>query len=587
MPSLQVSNSVKRDKGRVEITHHRAERFFLKLSLGALLGVVLLVAAIWAARGGYVRWQEKRLVRRAASALQQGDAPTASLAMRALLQLKPDSIPGARLAAQIAERANDRSALMWRRMAAEAEHHSAEDVLAWARCALQFNELATAKVALSELQGQDRQTAGFHAVAGLLAQAEKQNELAEREWTEAVRLAPQEKAYQLQLGAARLRSNDRAQRDSGAAMLNSLRLDPAYRIAATRTLITEGIAHRDPGQRIMELARDLRTYPEATFNDRLLVADLLRQSNDPQFASYLSELEKSALERGQDLAALLSWMSEANLNVLALDFVRNLQPGLVQQWPVPMALAEIYVRLKDWSKLEQATKSADWRDLDFLRHAYFARALRGQDKPAAGEREWALATKGAAIGSEQTLMLLRMISTWGWENEEIDLLWALAKYPEKEKEALQTLYRYYVKNHDTQGLYRALVRLAEDNPDNLDVQNNLAQVSLLLDAKTDEARRIAAEVYHKAPTNAAYAATYAYALLTKGDAKGAGKVMSSLSDEQLKDPAVSAYYGICLAALKDERARKFLDAGASAMLLPEEKALLEKARNGLEVENPQ
>jgi Flp pilus assembly protein TadD len=184
-------------------------------------------------------------------------------------------------------------------------------------------------------------------------------------------------------------------------------------------------------------------------------------------------------------------------------------------------------------------------------------------------------------------MLLRTTSAWGWENEEIDLLWALAKYPEKEKEALQTLYRYSIKNPDTQGLYRALARLAEDNPDNLDVRNNLAQVSLLLDAKPDEARRIAAEVYHKAPTNAAYAATYAYALLTKGDAKGAGKVMSSLSDDQLKDPAVSAYYGICLAVLKDERARRFLDAGASAMLLPEEKALLEKARNGLEPANSQ
>jgi len=582
MPSLQVSNSVKRKDSRVEITHHRAERFFLKLSLGILIGFFLLVFGIWAGHGAYVRWQEKRLVQRAASALQQGDTPTASLATRALLQLKPDSIPAARMAAEIAERAGDRSALTWRRKIADADHHSGEDVLAWARCALQFNDLATAKIAISQLQGQDRQTAGFHAVAGLLAQAEKQNDLAEREWTEAVRLAPKEKAYQLQLGTARLRLNDRSQRDSGAAILNALRADAKYRVAATRTLITEGVTHRDNTQQILQLARGLRSYPEATFNDHVLVADLLRQANDPEFASLLSELEKSALERPQDLAALLSWMSEANLNVLALDFVRALRPELLQQWPVPMAVAEVYVRLKDWSKLEAAVKLADWRDFDFMRHAYFACALRGEDKPAAAEREWALATKGAANGSEQTLMLLRAISTWHWENEEIDLLWALAKYPEKEKEALQTLYRYYIKNHDTQGLYRALVRLAEDNPDNLDVQNNLAQVSLLLDARTEEARRIAAEVYHKAPTNAAYAATYAYALLKKGDARGAGKVMNSLTEDQLKDPAVSAYYGICLAAMKDERAKKFLDAGESAMLLPEEKALLEKARAGLE-----
>jgi thioredoxin-like negative regulator of GroEL len=255
-----------------------------------------------------------------------------------------------------------------------------------------------------------------------------------------------------------------------------------------------------------------------------------------------------------------------------------LKSKLLQPWPVPLAVADINVRLKEWNKLEAATKSGDWRAFDFLRHAYLARALREQDKPAAAQSEWSSATKGASVGGEQTMMLLRTASAWGWENEQLDLLWALVKHPEKEKEALQTLYRYYLKNHDTHGLYRVLIRLAEQHPDNLDVQNNLAQVSLLLEAKTEDARRIAAEVYHKHPDNPAYATTYAYALLTKGDKKGAAKVMGSLTEEQLKDPAVRAYYGICLAALNDPRAREFLEAGQGALLLPEEKSLLEKAR---------
>jgi Flp pilus assembly protein TadD len=161
-------------------------------------------------------------------------------------------------------------------------------------------------------------------------------------------------------------------------------------------------------------------------------------------------------------------------------------------------------------------------------------------------------------------------------------MWALAKFPEKEKEAFRTLYRYYAKNRDSQGLYRVLARLAELNPQDLDIQNNLAQLSLLLNARSEEARRVATEVYHKAPSNAAYATTYAYALLTKGDTEAAGKVMSALTAEQLKEPAISAYYGVCLAALKDPRARQFLDAGENATLLPEEKTLLEKARNSLD-----
>jgi hypothetical protein len=258
--------------------------------------------------------------------------------------------------------------------------------------------------------------------------------------------------------------------------------------------------------------------------------------------------------------------------------VKTVQPQLLSSWPVPLAIADIYVRLREWSKLEAAIRSDNWRGFDFLRHAYLSRALREQDKPAAAQTEWLAATKGASGGSESRLMLIRTASGWGWENEQIDLLWALVRHPENENDALQSLYRHYSKNHDTHGLYRVLVRLSEQHPDSLDVQNNLAQVSLLLEAKTEDARRIAAEVYHKQPNNPAYATTYAYALLTKGDRQGAAKVMRLLTDEQLKDPAVSGYYGICLAALNDPRARQFLDAGRAALLLPEEKSLLEKAR---------
>jgi hypothetical protein len=84
-------------------------------------------------------------------------------------------------------------------------------------------------------------------------------------------------------------------------------------------------------------------------------------------------------------------------------------------------------------------------------------------------------------------------------------------------------------------------------------------------------------VYHRNPSNAAYTTTYAYSLLYNGEAQAAGKIMSSLTEQQLREPAISAYYGICLAALKDHRAREFLSAGRKAALLPEEKALIDQA----------
>ena len=58
--------------------------------------------------------------------------------------------------------------------------------------------------------------------------------------------------------------------------------------------------------------------------------------------------------------------------------------------------------------------------------------------------------------------------------------------------------------------------------------------------------------------------------------------MRALNTTQLHDPSVAAYYGVLLAAAGDaEGAREYLKLGASAKLLPEEKALITKAENSL------
>lgn len=581
MSRSKSPNLVSTSNREIKASHCRAERFYLKLLFGGLIGIILLIALFSGGHGAYVRWQERRLVRRAAFALQHGDKRTASLAARSVLELKPSSALAARIMAELAERVGDRVALDWRRKVAQLDPQSTDDALAWARCALQFNDIGTAERALSRINEAGRQTAGYHAVAALIAQTRQQDEKAESEWAEAVRLAPNENAYQMQLATLRAYARDKDRHAAGEAMLKALRDDPKQRAPATRALISEGVARRENGQQLLALARELQAYPEATLNDRLIFLDFLHQLQDAEFTSYLSGLEKSTADKPADLAALLSWMSQNNLNLLALNFVTSLTPELVQKWPVPLAVAEVYARLGDWHGLEGIMKSANWGKVDFLRYAYLARALRAQDKPAAAEHEWAAAVKGASGQNESLLALVRFTSEWKWDSETVDLLWMLAKYPEKQNDALQTLYRLYAKNGDTQGLYRVLVRLFESNRDNLNVENNLAQVSLLLDANQEEARRLAADVYHKMPSNPAYATTYAYSLLTKGDPKGALKVLNSLSEGQLQDRAVSIYYGICLAATRDDRARPFLEAGQTANLLPEEKALVERAFTNL------
>jgi predicted Zn-dependent protease len=568
----------------LEKSVERTQRAVIRFLFGILLAIILLIATIWGGHDLYVRWQEKRLVRRATIDIERGDERGASLAARSILEMKPSSAAAERIMAQLAERVGERAALDWRRKVVQSDPNSVDDALALVRCAIQFNDIASAERALAAVNENGRNTAPYHEAAALLAQSKHQDEKAEAEWNEALRLRPEDTSFQLQLGMLRLRASDPQRRAEGEAMLNALRSDPHQRNAATRALITAGLNRRDDPAKLLELARELQAYPEATWNDRFIYLDFLHSLQNPKFSEYLTGLEKDAPNKASSLAALLSWMGKNNLSLLALDYAKTLPPESLRNWPVPLAMADAYIRLREWQNLEAATAKVNWGRFEFLRHAYLARALREQDKKAAAEHEWSAAVKDATNG-ESLSLLIQPVSEWGWEKETTDLLWALSKYPEKQKDAFVALYQHYAKTADAQGLYRVLVHLSELDPSNLNVQNNLAQVSLLLNANPEAARRAAADVYHKSPANPAYITTFAYSLLTQGNPKEALRIMSSLNEAQLSDPTISAYYGIFLAANGDEKARAYLDFGKQANLLPEEKALIDKAYASLNSRN--
>jgi len=566
----------------VEKSVERTQRTYIRIVLGVLIGFILFVFLCWGGCHLYSVVESRHVTRRAAAYLGAGDLRQAALSARRALQLDPASVEAMRILAQVAEAARDRSALDWRRKALELNTRSTEDALALAACALQFNDLSTAETTLAHLSDDARQTAGFHAVAAQLADAKKIPTDVESNWAKAVELAPENRSYQLQFGIALLRMDDSAKRKNGRVILEQLRLDEKQRAAATRALIVDGAARHINAEDLTTLARELQEYPEATFSDQMLYLDVLRQLRDAKFTAYLTTIEKDAASKPADLATLLSWMKTSGMSLLAIDFSKGVPAEAINKWPVPLALAEAYAKVADWKDLEELIKSKNWGEFDFLRHAYLALAMRGQDKPAAADREWATAQKDAGSQVQYLSALARAVAEWGWQKETADLLWTLTKYPQTQAEALQGLYQRCADAKDTLGLYRVLVRLAEVRPEDAGIQNNLAQVSLLLNADVERARKLAADLYRKEASNPAYASTYAFGLYTKGDVKGALEIMNRLTDEQLHDSSVAAYYGVILVAAGDKaKAQEYLKVGSSANLLPEEKALVAKAESAL------
>ena len=518
-------------------------------------------------------------MRRAAGFLAGGDTRTASLTARRAFQLNPENADAARMLAAIGERARDGTELDWRRKVVELQPDSVEDALALVRCALRANDLSTAEKTLQGIGDAARQTPGYHAALGRLAEIRNKKAEAEIHWAKAAELAPDDTAYQLQLAMLQLGSADEAKRTAARVVLEQLRADENHRAAATRALIVDGAARREDPQRLRALAADLQGYAEAAFGDRIIYLEILRQLRDSEYPSYLARLEKDATSDAGSAAGLLSWMSTHVGAAEAVRFAESLRGEVATTWPVPLAAAEAYAKAEDWAGLQGAAAEAKWGGFEFLRHAYLTRAFRGEKQETAADQEWTRAQKAASAHPQTLLILARTVSAWDWQKETVDLLWSLSKAPETRLEALQLLYQNYASRGDTAGLYRVLVRSAELAPDDLMVQNNLAQISLLLDADRDRARKLAEELVRKEPNNAAYVSTYAFSLYVH-DVEAAVEAFRVLSEEQLKTPAIAAYYGIVLAAAGEkEKARPYLEVGARAFLLPEEKALLAKAEN--------
>jgi cytochrome c-type biogenesis protein CcmH/NrfG len=434
---------------------------------------------------------------------------------------------------------------------------------------------------MSRLPESAKTTAEYHALLADMALKQRDGIEMERHLSEANRLEPENKDYIMRLAALRLGANNPDLRAKGKQTLVELQNDPMLRREATRFLVEDALRQKNT-LTALELARQLDSYPDKTYADRLLLLSALKAAFDPGFAPFLDEMQTTSAEDAESVGALLTWMNMNNLSREAIAWSTKLAPGVIGHKLVQIALSDSFVTARDWVGLQRLVNSGNWGTVDFLRSAISARALREQGNEAESAAQWNEAMKKIAANPRHIMMLAETVEKWGWRNEAIDLLWLAAKDPVKGDEALGSLYRYFAGNADTENLYRVLLHRMELHPNDRNVQNNYAQISLLLNMNTERAQKIAREIYEKEPANPAYASTYAFALHVQGETKKAVKVMEGLTAEQLRQPEIAAYYGIILAAAGDHaRAAEFLDLGEKATLLPQEKALVEKARRSL------
>jgi cytochrome c-type biogenesis protein CcmH/NrfG len=565
----------------LEHPHHKIERSIIKVIVWTVGLILVLVVGSTFGYRQFRAWQQRRLIAEANALVNEGDMKRASLDARRLLQINPKSAEACRIMARVSEKAGLRAALDWRRRVMDLGEATPHDLILLARAGIRFDERPTADAAISRLPESAKETAEYHALLADIAFAQRDGIEMEKQLSVASRLEPANKDYLVRLAALRLGANDFEMRDRGKETLLELQKDPAVRRDATRYL-AEGALRQGDNSEALTLARQLDNLPGKTYTDRLVLLSALQATRDSGFQAYLEELETSSAGDAEQAAALMTWMNLHKMSREAIVWSAKLAPAVIGHKLVQVSVSDAFVTEKDWAGLQRLVKSGNWGTIDFLRTALSARALRESGNESESAAQWNEAVKKVSANSRHTLMLMETVEKWGWRTEAVDLLWLAAKDPARSDEALRVLYGYFAKNGDTENLYRVLLHRIETQPDDRRIQNNFAQLSLLLKLNVDRAQKMARELAEKEPANEAYVSTCAFAFFTQGDLKKARKTIESLSDAQLHQPEIAAYYGIILAAAGESaRALEFLDLGEKATLLPQEKTLVEKARRSL------
>lgn len=367
--------------------------------------------------------------------------------------------------------------------------------------------------------------------------------------------------------------------------------DPNLHGAARNALISDALKRRDHGQ-ALRIAAQIVSAPGATFEDRLVQLEVLRQLKRKEFWWCLAMLQKQAeaewsealLEgRAADglgtAAILLSWLNRRGLASAVVDWSQRMPGEMPAQVPVRIDLVDAHYLLRDWKAVKNLTQAENWGPLDWKRKALNARALREEGDENGWNTRWNGAVSMSRESPERLAQLARYAEVWKWDDQLLEVLWLLAADRRNRAEALTVLNEKYAAAGKTRELLRVARSAREADPEHPGPKNNVAYLSMLLASDLDEAYALAAEVYQQHPTNPVIAATQAYALHLQRRTREGLKILRQLGGGQLAEPSIACCYGILLAAdgSKDE-ARRYLDLAARGNLLPEERALIAEVK---------
>jgi cytochrome c-type biogenesis protein CcmH/NrfG len=557
-----------------------------KIIIVAVTCVVVLLLGYTGYRG-YKVWREKHWLALAKQFAAKADINNEVLSLQQVLRLNPQNADACRLMANVCDVLQQPMALDFRQRVVQLQPHSLNDRLALAQTAMFFGDLSLATNAMAGASGADQKTADYQNLAGLLAGALGNADEAKKHFTEAMQLDPNLPAPQINYAFVLLKSTNVLDQSEGRIRLQRLSqndANPMVQAQARQQLVVDAMNHKDYAA-ALAVSQQLVTAPNASFENQLLRLSVLKDTTNSAFLPTLKQYQTEAGTNLAKISGLSKWMIQRDAYAATLSWLRTLPPYLETNNVIMQTAADCHLGMRDWRGLQAAIQNQNWGDLEYARHAYLARALRGVALDSAAKAEWSAAIQYASDLKRSTawqrqakIWLFTHAVQWKWNNERDDLLWALVnEYPEL-KWAPLLLKPTLIAGGRTRPLMQLLSIMSQRAPNDISLKNDLAMTAMLLGAAEVKPYDMASSVYQKDPKNPAYASTYAFALYQQKKYAEGLNVMQQLTPQQLSQPGIAGYYGLILKATGHAaEAKSYFAIAAKSTLLPEEKRLFDSA----------
>ena len=544
-----------------------------------ILGGTCILLVGYAAYQSYTKAKEAHLIGLAHRFMAQSDMPNAVLSLSEVLRMDPQNIEATRLMADCAG-ATGLNPVPWRNRVVELNPRSMGDRVALASAEMMGGNFALANNTLQQVDPGFKKIAAYQNTAGALAIAAHDPALAEASFRQATVLDPGSLTPQLNYAVTRLHSTNlvaEAEARTGLAKLAGS-TNGVIRCKALRELTADAFVHGQPDL-ALRLSERLLTETNAQFADRILQLVVWQRIGGKKFTAAIADSQTAAAADPARIFELANWEMKYLSPEQTLDWMQHLPLAIQTNQPVALLSSECRILTGDWHGLDQTLAGQNWGELEFVRHAFRARACCGEQLITGMAGEWEKSIQGAGMRIDDLTDLFSLAKQWNWPKEEEDLLWKIVRNYPQEKWAAPLLADALVSGGRTQSLMLLCNLQLEHDSSDIQAKNNLAMTALLLNAQEQRPFILAREVFESSPTNVSYAATYAFSLYRQHKNLEALKIIQQLNPRNLRDPAVAGYYGIILQGNgQPEKAAPYLKLAGLARLLPEERILFATAK---------